>query len=71
MNKDQKEQAMGFGNTPMNLNKWVNEKSGKTHRSISDDNVQGCTSLNGDSMKKRYRPNTMTRNPEKTYSWAQ
>ena len=56
---------MGFGTTPMNLNKWAIEKSGKTHRSISDESVQECTSLNGNSMKMRYRPYNMTRNPEK------
>ena len=43
----------------------MNEESGKTHRSISDESVQERTSLNRDSMKMRYRPNAMTRNPEK------
>ena len=49
----------------MNLNKWLNEKSGKTHKSISDEIVQERISLNRDSMKMRYKPNTMTINPEK------
>ena len=56
---------MRFCTTPMNLNKWANEKSGKTHRSIGDESVQERTSLNGNSMKIRYRPYTMIRNPEK------
>ena len=43
----------------------MNEKSGKTHRSINDESVQECTSLKRDSMKMRYRPNAMTRNPKK------
>ena len=68
MNKNREEKTICCRAIPMNLNQGMNEKSGKTHRSINDDNVHGCTSLNGDSMKKRYRPNTMTRNPEKTYS---
>ena len=49
----------------MNLNKIANKKKGKTHRSISDESVQKRTSLNGNSMKMRDRPNTMTINPEK------
>ena len=65
MNKDRKEQAMGFDITPMNLNKWANEKSEKTYRSINDESVQERTSLNRDIMKMRYRPNIMTRNLEK------
>ena len=49
----------------MKLNKFANEKSGKTHRSINDESVQERSSINRDSMKMRYKPNTMTRNPEK------
>ena len=63
--KNRKEQAMGFGTTPMNLNKWANENSGKTHRSISDGSVQERTSLNRNSMKMRYRLNAMTWYPKK------
>ena len=49
----------------MNLNKTANEKSEKTHRSISDESVQKRTSLNRNSMNMRDRPNTVTRNLEK------
>ena len=50
---------MGFGTTPMNLNKWVNEKR------WSDESIQEHTSLYGNSMKIRDRLNIMTINPEK------
>ena len=56
---------MGFGTTPMNLNKWMNEKSGKTHRSISDESVEEHTFFNRNSIKMRYRPNAMTGYPKK------
>ena len=65
MNKNREEQAMGFGTTHMNLNKWANEKSGKTHRSISNESIQKRTSLNRNSMKMRYMPNAMTGYPKK------
>ena len=50
---------MGFGTTPMNLNKWVNEKR------WSDESIQEHTSLYRNSMKIRDRLNIMTINPEK------
>ena len=56
---------MGYGTTPSNLNKWANEKSRKTDRSISDESVQERASFNRNSMKMRDKPNTMTRNPKK------
>ena len=62
MNNNWKEQAMGFGTTPLNLNKWANEKRGKTHKNISDESVQKRTSLNRNSINMRDRPNTVTRN---------
>ena len=43
----------------------MNEKSEKTHMSIDDESVQKRTSLNGNIMRMRDRPNTMTRNPKK------
>ena len=49
----------------MNLNKRSNEKSRKTHRSISNKGIQKCTSLNENSVKMRDRPNGVTRNLEK------
>ena len=55
---------MGFGTTPMNLNKRTNKKSRKTDRSISDESVQECTSLNGNGMYIRNRSNVVTRNPK-------
>ena len=56
---------MGFGTTPINLNKWAYEKRWKTRKSVSDKSVQKHTSFNGNSIKMRDRPNKMTRNPEK------
>ena len=50
MNKNREEQTMGFCTTPINLNKRTNEKSKKTHRSVSDESVQERISLNGNSM---------------------
>ena len=50
---------------PMNLNQGSNEKSRKTHRSISHKGIQKCTSLNRNGVQMRDRPNKMTRNPEK------
>ena len=64
MNKNWKEKTMRFRTTPMNLNKRSNKMSRKTHRSIGDESVQKCTSLNGNSMQMRDRPNGMTRNPK-------
>ena len=55
---------MRLNATPMNLNKRTNKKSKKTDRSISDESVQKCTSLNGNSMYMRNRPNVVTRNPK-------
>ena len=65
MNKNRKEQTIGFSTTPMNLNKRANEKSGKTHRRISDESIQERTSLNRNSMDMRNGPNTMIGNPKK------
>ena len=56
---------MRFCTTPINLNKRENEKSEKTHRSIGDKSVQKRTSLNGNNMKMRDRPYTMTQTSEK------
>jgi len=55
---------MRLSTTPMNLKKRTNEKSRKTDRSISDESVQERTSLNGNDMYVRNRPNVMARNPE-------
>ena len=55
---------MGFGTTPMNLNKITNEKSRKTDRGISDESIHERTSLNRNGMYLRNRPNAMTRNPK-------
>ena len=54
---------MRLSTTPMNLNKRTNEKNRKTDRSISDESVQKCTSLNGNGMYMRNRP-AITRNPK-------
>ena len=59
------EKTMCCRNTPMNLNQGSNEKSRKTHRSISHTGVQKCTSLNRNGVQVRDGPNRMTRNPEK------
>ena len=64
MNKNWEEQTMWFSTTPINLYKRTNKKSRKTHRSISDESVQKRTSLNGNRVYMRDRPNTMTRNPK-------
>ena len=65
MNKDRKEKTMRFYTTPMNLNKRSNEKSGKTHRSVSNKGIQKCTSLNGNSVKMRDGLDRVTKNPKK------
>ena len=64
MNENRKEKTKWLSATPTNLNKRTNEKSRKTDRSISDESGQECTSLNGNGMYMRNRPNTMTRNPK-------
>ena len=56
---------MRFCTTPLNLNKRLNEKSRKTHRSIGNKSIQKCTSLNRNGMQMRDRTNRMTRNPKK------
>ena len=48
----------------MNLNQRSNEKSRKTHKSISHKGIQKCTSLNRNDVQVRDRPNRITRNPE-------
>ena len=50
---------------PMNLNQGSNEKSRKTHRSISHKGIQKCTSLNRNGVQVIDGPDKMTRNPEK------
>ena len=55
---------MRLSTTPMNLNKRTNEKNRKTDRSISDESIQKRTSLNGNGMYMRNRPDAMTRNPK-------
>ena len=65
MNKNQKEKTIRFCTTPMYLNKRSNEKSRKTHKNVNNKGIQKCTSLNGNSMKMRDRPNGMKRNLEK------
>ena len=55
---------MKLSATPMNLNKRTNKKSRKTDRSISDESVQECTSLNGNGMYMRNWPTAVTRNPK-------
>ena len=54
---------MKLSATSMNLNKRTNKKSRKTDRSISDESVQECTSLNGNGMYMRNWPTAVTRNP--------
>ena len=49
----------------MNLNQGSNEKSRKTHRSISHKGIQKCTSLNRNGVQMREGLDGMTRNPEK------
>ena len=56
---------MCYRNTPMNLNQGSNEKSRKTHRSISHKGIQKCTSLNRNGVQVKDGPDRMTRNPEK------
>ena len=56
---------MRFCTTPMYLNKRLNERSRKTHRNVNKKGIQKCTSLNGNSMKIRDRPNGMKTNLEK------
>ena len=48
----------------MNLNQRSNEKSRKTHKSISHKGIQKCISLNRNDVQVRDRPNRITRNPE-------
>ena len=48
----------------MNLNKRTNEKSRKTDRSNNDESIQEFTSLNGNGIYVRNRPNAMIRNPK-------
>ena len=50
---------------PMNLNQGLNEKSRKTHRSISHKCIQKCTSLNRNGVQVRNGPDKMTRNSKK------
>ena len=49
----------------MNLNQGSNEKSRKSHRSISHKGIQKCTSLNRNGVQVRDGPDRVTRNPEK------
>ena len=55
---------MRLSATPMNLYKRMYEKSRKTDRSISDESIQKRTSLNGNGMYMRNRPDAVTRNPK-------
>ena len=64
MYENQEKQTMRLSTTPMNLYKRTNENSRKTNRSIIDESVQKRTSLNGNGMYVRNRPNAMTRNPK-------
>ena len=61
MNENREKQAMRLSATPMNLNERTNEKSRKNDRSISYESIQEHTSLNGNGMYVRNRPNAMTR----------
>ena len=65
MYENMEEKTMCCRNTPMNLNQGSNEKSRKTHRSISHKGIQKCTSLNRNGVQVRDGPDRMTRNPEK------
>ena len=65
MYKNREEKAMSCRTTPMNLNQGTNEKSRKTHRSISHKSIQKCISLNRNGVQVRDRSDRMTRNPEK------
>ena len=64
MNKNREEKAMCSRTTHMNLNHGMNEKTRKTHRSISHKGIQKCTSLKRNGVKMRNRPNRTTRNPK-------
>ena len=65
MYENREEETMCYRTTPMNLNQGSNEKSRKTHRSISHKGIQKCTSLNRNGVQVRDGPNRMTRNLEK------
>ena len=65
MYKNREEKTMCCRTTPMTLNQGTNEKSRKTHRSISHKGIQNCTSLNKNGVQVKDGPNRMTRNPEK------
>ena len=55
---------MRLSTNPMNLYKRMYEKSRKTDRSISDESIQKPTSLKGNGMYMRNRPDAVTRNPK-------
>ena len=65
MYENREEKTMCCRITPMNLNQGSNEKSRKTHKSISHKGIQKCTSLNRNGVQVRDKPDRMTRNPEK------
>ena len=65
MYKNRDEKTLCCRTTPMNLNQGTNEKSRKTHRSISHKGIQKCTSLNRNGVQVRDGPDGMTRNLEK------
>ena len=65
MNKNREEKTMCSRTTPMNLNQGTNEKTRKTHRSISHKGIQKCTSLNRNGVQVRDGLDEMTRNSEK------
>ena len=65
MNKNREEKTICCRAIPMNLNQGTNEKSRKTHRSISHKGIQKCTSLNRNGVQMKDRPDRMIRNLEK------
>ena len=65
MYENREEKTMCCRTTPMNLNQGLNEKSRKTHRSISHKGIQKCKSLNRNGVQVRDGPDRMTGNPKK------
>ena len=65
MYENREEKTICCRTTPMNLNQGSNEKSRKTHRSISHTGVQKCTSLNRNGVQVRDGLDRMTGNLKK------
>ena len=56
-------ESMSSKTTPTNLNQRSNEKMRKTIRSISNKEIQKCTTLQRNDVQMRDRPQRMTSNP--------